>query len=229
MLGQPLVQAIVRWFLSCHLGGLMSQADNPLGVVIAERRLQPRGVRRPTVVVSLGKPRKTKGSEDWECPFRITGSGIRRVEYGRGIDAFQALTMALEGIRYFLDRASTPLVWAGAGRPYRLSARHTSASRAGRYATDRAGRGSGGTPPTEGVAASAPSTSEPARESAIRAARRLTLEAPNRHRWLSMSLTAFSSPALIGRSRVRRMRSASGDLVASGGVAASRRTRHRIK
>jgi hypothetical protein len=91
----------------------MSRGDNPFGGVIAERRLQPRGARRRTVVVSLGKPRKTKGSEDWECPFRISGAGIRHVEYGRGIDAFQALTMALEGIRYFLDRASTPLVWAG--------------------------------------------------------------------------------------------------------------------
>ncbi len=38
---------------------------------------------------------------------------MSRVEYGRGIDAFQALTTALEGIRYFLDRSSTPVVWAG--------------------------------------------------------------------------------------------------------------------
>src|SRR5207249_2812305 len=41
------------------------------------------------------------------------GAGIRQVEYGRGIDAFQALTMALEGVRYFLDRLDTPLVWGG--------------------------------------------------------------------------------------------------------------------
>ena len=85
------------------------------GPVIAERRLHPRGAPRRSVVVAIGRPRQTKGSNDgdWECPFRIAGAGIRQVEYGRGIDAFQALTMALEGIRHFLDRLDTPLVWGG--------------------------------------------------------------------------------------------------------------------
>jgi hypothetical protein len=83
------------------------------GPVIAERRLHPRGAPRRSVVVALGRPRKRNGSDEWECPFRIAGAGIRHVEYGRGIDAFQALTMALEGVRYFLDRSETPLVWDG--------------------------------------------------------------------------------------------------------------------
>lgn len=108
-----MVSRAVPGYLLSVLGGLMSRSDNPFGAVLAERRLQPRGATRRSVVVSLGIPRKTKGSEDWECPFRISGGGIRRVEYGRGIDAFQALTTALEGIRHFLDRSSTPLVWAG--------------------------------------------------------------------------------------------------------------------
>ena len=85
----------------------------PFGTPIAERRLNPRGAPRRSVVVSLGKPRKTKGADDWQCPFRIKGAGIHKVEYGFGVDAFQALTMALEGIRYFLDRMDTPLVWGG--------------------------------------------------------------------------------------------------------------------
>lgn len=83
----------------------------PFGEVIAQRRLNPVDAPRRPVVVSLGKPREAKGADHWECPFRISGSGIRQVEYGRGVDAFQALTMALEGIRYFLDRLDTPLVW----------------------------------------------------------------------------------------------------------------------
>jgi len=91
----------------------MSDRGREFGPVIAERRLHPRGAPQRTVVVSLGKPRRMKGTEDWECPFRIAGAGIRRVDHGCGIDAFQALTMALEGIRYFLDRSSTPLVWSG--------------------------------------------------------------------------------------------------------------------
>ena len=32
---------------------------------------------------------------DWECPFRIHGAGISRVEFGYGIDSMQALTTAL--------------------------------------------------------------------------------------------------------------------------------------
>jgi len=91
----------------------MSRRSVSFGTVIAERRLHPRGAPRRSVVVSLGKPRKTKGFDDWECPFRMSGAGMRRVEHGRGVDAFQALTMALEGIRHFLDRMETPLVWGG--------------------------------------------------------------------------------------------------------------------
>jgi len=82
---------------------VMSRSRVSFGTVIAERRLHPRGAPRRSVVVSLGKPRQTKGFDDWECPFRISGAGIRRVEHGRGVDAFQALTMALEGIRHVLQ------------------------------------------------------------------------------------------------------------------------------
>ena len=54
-----------------------------------------------------------KGSQDWECPFRIRGLGAPRIEYAYGVDAFQALTMALQGIRYFLDGSRVPLSWTG--------------------------------------------------------------------------------------------------------------------
>ena len=91
----------------------MSRHTVPFGPVIAERRLHTRGAPRRPVVVALGTPRRTTGSDDWECPFRIHGAGIRKVEYGFGVDAFQALTMALEGIRHFLDRMDTRLVWEG--------------------------------------------------------------------------------------------------------------------
>jgi hypothetical protein len=63
---------------------------HPFGPVIAERRLNPRVAPRRSVVVSLGTPRKTKGSDDWECPFRISGAGMRRVEYGFGVDGSEA-------------------------------------------------------------------------------------------------------------------------------------------
>jgi hypothetical protein len=91
----------------------MTDRNKHIGVVIAERRLHVRGAPHRIVSVSLGKPRKTKGSDDWECPFQIAGAGTRVAEYGRGIDAFQALTTALEGIRHCLDRVDTPLAWSG--------------------------------------------------------------------------------------------------------------------
>ena len=52
-------------------------ANPPFGTPTAERRLNPRGAPRRSVVVSLGKPRKTKeGADDWTCPFRIKGAGM---------------------------------------------------------------------------------------------------------------------------------------------------------
>src|SRR2546430_10067153 len=84
----------------------------PFGPVIAERQLSRAGSRQ--VTVSLGKPRRS--GKDWECPFRIGGVGSRGVQYGYGVDAIQALTSALEGIRVTLERSGNRLPWIG-GNP----------------------------------------------------------------------------------------------------------------
>ena len=69
------------------------------------------------VRVSLGAPRPGTDDADWECPFRIHGAGISRVEFGYGIDSMQALTTALDGIRVLLDETGLALGWKmGAGR-----------------------------------------------------------------------------------------------------------------
>jgi hypothetical protein len=81
--------------------------------VIGERRLAFRDAPRKTLVVTLGKPRRMKGHQDWECPFRIKGAGVARLEFGYGVDALQALTTALEGIRVMLDEIGKPLAWSG--------------------------------------------------------------------------------------------------------------------
>ena len=91
----------------------MGRTSKSIGVVIAERSLHRCDSPGRIVVVSLGRPRKPRGSPDWECPFQIRGLGSRRVECAYGVDAFQALTMALEGIRYFLDRSPVVLAWTG--------------------------------------------------------------------------------------------------------------------
>jgi hypothetical protein len=67
------------------------------------------------VTVTLGKPREMQG-EDWECPFQITGLRARGIEFGHGVDAIQALTTALEGIRIRLEQSGQRLSWVG-GQP----------------------------------------------------------------------------------------------------------------
>jgi hypothetical protein len=91
----------------------MSVIKPKVGDVIGERRLVFRDAPRKKLVVTLGRPRRKKGYQDWECPFRIKGPGVARFEFGYGVDALQALTTALEGIRVKLDEIGKPLAWSG--------------------------------------------------------------------------------------------------------------------
>jgi len=85
--------------------------DRKLGVVIAVRQLHGEGRQPKVVTVKLGMPRRSK-ERDWECPFSITGLGIRGIQYGRGVDAIQALCMALEGVRVLLERSGARFSWS---------------------------------------------------------------------------------------------------------------------
>ena len=79
--------------------------------MIGQRKLSTRGTAPKAVTVSLGTPRLPKGETDWECPFRITGGGIRVHERSYGVDAIQALQNALGGIRSFLDTSGQSFEW----------------------------------------------------------------------------------------------------------------------
>jgi hypothetical protein len=83
-----------------------------LGIIVGIRRLHQVGLRQKVVIVKLGKPKKEKVG-DWACPFTISGLGIHKIEYGHGIDAIQALLMAIEGIRARLEQSGKRFVWAG--------------------------------------------------------------------------------------------------------------------
>jgi hypothetical protein len=87
------------------------------GPLIAERQLVSRGNAGVRLRVSLGQPRPDKRpGGDWECPFRIRGSGFALAESGYGVDSMQALTTALEGIRALLDETFGSVEWEeGAG------------------------------------------------------------------------------------------------------------------
>lgn len=49
---------------------------------------------------------------DWLCPYQIVGLGGSRVEVAYGLDAIQALQLALEAIRLKLERISQ-CTWEG--------------------------------------------------------------------------------------------------------------------
>ena len=88
-----------------------------IGTILAERRAGRAGHSGKVVRVSLGAPRPRTEDADWECPFRIHGAGVSRVEFGYGIDSMQALTTALDGIRVLLDESGLAFGWKLGRRP----------------------------------------------------------------------------------------------------------------
>ena len=90
----------------------MSRARTDLGRIIARRVLSEKGHPNREIVVSLGMPRpdRHKGG-DWECPFLIESNGKPKVQKGFGLDAMQALVIALRGIRVTLDCTGRDLFW----------------------------------------------------------------------------------------------------------------------
>ena len=85
------------------------------GSVIATRKLHTAGPRQGEVTISLAKPTREPGG-DWVCRFRIEGLGCQRLNFAHGVDAFQALQLALEAIRLMIDESGRKLTWVEAGR-----------------------------------------------------------------------------------------------------------------
>jgi hypothetical protein len=68
-----------------------------IGEVIAERLLvlvRPDGSKHD-ILVSLGKPERRAGLEDYYCPYQIIGFSEPRISYAAGVDCFQAIQLAL--------------------------------------------------------------------------------------------------------------------------------------
>ena len=81
-------------------------ASIPFGQRIASRRYQwvpPVGARRP-VELEIGSP-VAVSEEEWACPFRITGLPKRIDMAAHGVDAVQALELALVGAARMLSRS----------------------------------------------------------------------------------------------------------------------------
>jgi len=66
-----------------------------VGVQVATRELQASG-RKITVVI--GKPEMFPDGVNFYCPYQIVGIGNERVRYAGGVDAVQALQLAMQMI-----------------------------------------------------------------------------------------------------------------------------------
>jgi hypothetical protein len=89
-----------------------------LGQIIARRILtEYTGDMIRTVAVSIGAPRPWPKS-DWVCPFLIEGREKPQVEPAFGVDALQALLLAVEGIRVRLDETGSRFEWLDPSGPW---------------------------------------------------------------------------------------------------------------
>ena len=84
-----------------------------LGRVIAMRQLTRGRGKRPVAVVEIGQPRKTRGHDDFHCPYRIVGLGDETVRAAYGVDGVQALQLVSQAIAADLFRYPG-LTWLGA-------------------------------------------------------------------------------------------------------------------
>lgn len=78
-----------------------------LGEIIAERRLSSKAEDGLTgeVLVLLGKPRPFPDAPygDYYCPYQISGVGSEKVSGAGGVDAFQAMQLAMVAIGSTLE------------------------------------------------------------------------------------------------------------------------------
>jgi hypothetical protein len=88
-----------------------------VGEVIAERKLVLQGDsgKDREVSVLLGKPERFADSTDYYCPYQVRGIGEEKVKYLGGVDAFQAIGLALRALGAELQilnqQASGKLRW----------------------------------------------------------------------------------------------------------------------
>jgi hypothetical protein len=76
-----------------------------VGEVIARRTLLlvPEEGAGSEVIILLGKPQKLPDHEDYYCPYQIKGAGDEKARYACGVDAFQALHLALSTLAVELE------------------------------------------------------------------------------------------------------------------------------
>jgi hypothetical protein len=113
----PNVIELRQWHWSGRSSGIEAMHLKNLGIQIATRMLDLDGKQ---VTVVIGKPEKFPDGEDYYCPYQIVGTGDGQVRYAGGIDAVQALQLALQMIgvdlRTSQDARSGKLSWDAGSR-----------------------------------------------------------------------------------------------------------------
>jgi hypothetical protein len=61
------------------------------------------GARRRSGLARLGFPHLQEGDREWSCAFQVRGVKDGRIRLARGVDGFQALTIATAELRKSLD------------------------------------------------------------------------------------------------------------------------------
>ena len=76
-----------------------------LGPIIAERRLRVTGRPDLDVCIRIGTPRPFPDAPhgDYYCPYQISGLGPAKVRHTGGVDAVQALELAIDILPTELD------------------------------------------------------------------------------------------------------------------------------
>src|ERR1700677_5156013 len=74
------------------LGAINMKLEN-VGTVIAERELSLDGTQN--IRVLIGTPKQQTGNDNWYCPYQTDGIGSGRIGISYGVDAIQALVLAL--------------------------------------------------------------------------------------------------------------------------------------
>ena len=83
-----------------------------LGRVIASRVLTEENARDHKITVAIGAPRRVQ-ADHWLCPYFIEGIVESGLHYAIGVDALQALVLAVAGIRWDLGNTGRNFIWFG--------------------------------------------------------------------------------------------------------------------
>src|SRR5690606_40644661 len=84
------------------------------------------GNTRVTVGIRMPEPDPASGQGDWRCGFAISGLGRPVRKHAYGVDAVQALQLAMVRIRLALEPYRDRLTWSGCTLETARSEEHTS-------------------------------------------------------------------------------------------------------